>query len=70
VRSRLVFLLWAPDFGPSTRERMTASMFSKGVKHLLDQWGGGMSLPVQASTVADLDLAEIESKIRAKATVK
>jgi hypothetical protein len=29
-----------------------------------------MSLPVQAATVADLDLADIEDKIRAKATVK
>jgi hypothetical protein len=70
VRSRLVFLLWAPDFGPSTKDRMLASMFSKGVKHMVDQWGAGMSLPVQAATVADLDLADIEDKIRAKATVK
>jgi hypothetical protein len=70
VRSRLIFLLWAPDFGPSTKDRMLASMFSKGVKHMVDQWGAGMSLPVQAATVADLDLADIEDKIRAKATVK
>jgi hypothetical protein len=69
VRTRLVFLLWAPD-STSTKERMMASMFSKGAKGLIDQWGAGMSLPVQASGVDDLSLEDVENKIRAKATVK
>ena len=69
VRTRLVFLLWAPD-STSTKERMLASMFSKGAKGLIDQWGAGMSLPVQASGVDDLSLEYVENKIRAKATVK
>jgi hypothetical protein len=44
---------------------MVASMFAKGAKGLIDQWGGGgMSLPVQASTVADLELVGVEDKIR------
>ncbi|ELR16324.1 Cofilin/tropomyosin-type actin-binding protein [Acanthamoeba castellanii str. Neff] len=63
VRTRLVFLLWAPD-STSTKERMMASMFSKGAKGLIDH------LPVQASGVDDLSLEDVENKIRAKATVK
>jgi hypothetical protein len=71
VRTRAVFILWTPQEGPSIKERMVASMFTKGAKGLIDQWGGGgMSLPVQASTVADLELVDVEDKIRAKATVK
>ena len=69
VRTRLVFLLWAPD-STSTKERMVASMFAKGAKGLIDQWGGGMSLPIQAAGVDDLALEDVEDKIRAKATVK
>ena len=37
VRSRLVFILWAPE-ATSTKERMVASMFAKGAKGLIDQW--------------------------------
>jgi hypothetical protein len=71
VRTRAVFILWTPQEGPSIKERMAASMFTKGAKGLIDQWGGGgMSLAVQASTVADLELVDVEDKIRAKATVK
>jgi hypothetical protein len=69
VRSRQVFILWAPD-STSTKERMVASMFAKGAKGLIDQWGGGMSLPIQAAGVDDLALEDVEDKIRAKATVK
>ena len=69
MRSRQVFILWAPD-STSTKERMVASMFAKGAKGLIDQWGGGMSLPIQAAGVDDLALEDIEDKIRAKATVK
>jgi hypothetical protein len=69
VRSRLVFILWAPE-ATSTKERMVASMFAKGAKGLIDQWGAGMSLPIQAAGVDDLALEDVEDKIRAKATVK
>jgi hypothetical protein len=70
VRTRPIFILWAPQDGPSVKERMVASMFAKGAKGLIDQWGAGMSLPVQAATIADLQLVDVEDKIRAKATVK
>jgi hypothetical protein len=71
MRSRLVFILWAPD-STSTKERMVASMFAKGAKGLIDQWrgGGGMSLPIQAAGLDDLALEDVEDKIRSKATVK
>jgi hypothetical protein len=69
MRSRQVFILWAPD-STSTKERMVASMFAKGAKGLIDQWGAGMSLPIQAAGVDDLALEDVEDKIRAKATVK
>jgi hypothetical protein len=49
---------------------MVASMFAKGAKGLIDQWGAGMSLPIQAAGVDDLALEDVEDKIRAKATVK
>jgi hypothetical protein len=70
VRTRPIFILWAPQDGPSVKERMVASMFAKGAKGLINQWGASMSLPVQAATIADLQLVDVEDKIRAKATVK
>ncbi|ELR24864.1 uncharacterized protein ACA1_175390 [Acanthamoeba castellanii str. Neff] len=65
MRSRLVFILWAPD-ATSTKERMV------GEHGLIDQWrgGGGMSLPIQAAGVGDVALEDVEDKIHAKATVK
>jgi hypothetical protein len=65
----LVFLLWAPN-STSTKEHMLASMFSKGTKGMINQWGTSMSLPIQATGVDDLALKDIEDKIHTKATIK
>jgi hypothetical protein len=69
TRSRLVFILWAPSHGPSIKQRMTASMFSKGVERMVEQWVG-MPVRVEAAGVDDLELADVRDKIRSKATVK
>jgi hypothetical protein len=69
VHTQLVFLLWVPDL-MLTKERMLASMFSKGTKGLIDQWGTSMSLPIQATSVNDLTLKDVEDKICTKATIK
>jgi hypothetical protein len=66
---QLVFLLWAPNL-MLTKECMMASMFSKGAKGLINQWGASMSLLVQASGVDDLLLEDVENKIHTKATIK
>jgi hypothetical protein len=65
----LVFLLWVPNL-TLTKEHMMVSIFSKGAKGLINQWGAGMSLPVQASGMDDLTLEDIKDKIHTKATIK
>lgn len=69
TRTRLVLLHWVPSHGPTTKERMQAAMFAKGVTQLIHQWAG-MPILVHAADVDELGLDQVQEKIRSRATVK
>lgn len=67
-RHRLVFIQWTPD-GTTVKQRMMASTFSKGVKQTVEQWAGP-AIRIDANGVDDLDLHDVQERIRSKSTVK
>jgi hypothetical protein len=69
VRYRLVFVLWTPTHGTTVKQRMVASMSSKGVERAIEQWVGP-AVRIEAGSVDGLELSLVQEKIRSKATVK
>jgi hypothetical protein len=69
VRWRLVFVLWTPSSGTTTKQRMVASMSSKGVERAIEQWAGS-AVRIESGSADGLELSHVQEKIRSKATVK